>query len=287
VRWKKAQSRKKILQTPSATLDQHSNIEIHALTCENDYTDLLWTLKTFIHFTDRQCYVVIHDDGSLSNEATRNITKHLPGVSVIAKAQADKTMSARLQDYKACQRFRATNPLALKIFDFPAFAKNDHFLVLDSDVLFFKRPEEILTSIKRNRLFFMSDYQDSYIVSRDEIRKRYCRQIPHAFNTGISFLSKSLEDLSFIEKYCEDLEKENLLQHSWSEQTLWALLLSRLPDVADRLPETYSISSQPIDSKTISHHFVNDGSRGFFYTRGIEHLQQTGFPQQCVKRVSI
>jgi hypothetical protein len=42
-------------------------------------------------------------------------------------------------------------------------------------------------------------------------------------------------------------------------------------------PKIYQISKDPITAKTVSHHFVSDGSRGTFYTIGLRTLKSAEF----------
>ena len=156
----RAMSHSVILKTPPAPVDPRSEIEVHSLTCEKDYPDLLWCLKTFRFLSNRSFNVVIHDDGSLSPLATDRLHRHLPGATIVSKQQADARMKDAMRPYKSCRAFRDRLPLARRVFDVPAFATREHFMILDSDILFFACPNDMLNRIDRNRLFFMSDYQD-------------------------------------------------------------------------------------------------------------------------------
>jgi hypothetical protein len=274
-----------ILDTPPATVDPQSKIEIHSLTCETDYPDLLWCLKTFHFFSGRSFNVVIHDDGSLSHQAIEHLHKHLPGATIISKQQADARMREVIKPYDSCRAFRDRLPLARRLFDVPAFATRENFMILDSDILFFASPNDMLERMDHNRLFFMSDYQDGYVYPRADILARYGVEVMPAFNTGISYLSRDMFNYEFMEKYCGDLEQAGLQSHPWAEQTLFAILLSRRQGEADRLPDNYAISRKRISRETVSHHFVNDGSRGMFYTQGIRRLRKMGFVARYTKSI--
>jgi hypothetical protein len=274
-----------ILETPPTPVDPAAEIEIHSLTCEKDYLDLLWCIKTFHYFSARPCNIVIHDDGSLSPKALDQLYRHLPGTTIISRTQADERMRDVLRRHPACQAFRERLPLARRVFDFPTFACRDRFLILDSDVLFFRRPDAMLHAIDCRRLFFMSDYQDGYISTRPKLASRYGVDIMPRFNTGISCLGKEVFDLDFIEQYSKDVESAGLRSHPWAEQTLFALLLSRHGDGVERLPDVYAISRTSISATTVSHHYVNDGSRAMFYTQGVPHLRRTTFIPRLLQKV--
>lgn len=273
-----------ILETPPAPVDPQSRLEIHALTCERDYTDLLWCLKSLFLYSGRSFNVVVHDDGSLGAQALAHLHRHLQGATIVSRGEADQRMRPVLAGRDACREFRDHCPLARRLFDFPAFASHEHFLTLDSDVLFFAKPEAMLQLMDHGRPFFMSDYQDSYVFPRADVLDRYGVDLVPAFNTGIAYLAKAMFDHGFIETYCRDLGRAGLLAHPWSEQTLFAILVSRRPDGVARLPAGYAISRSRIGPETISQHFVNDGSRDFLHITGIPRLRRAGFIAEYTKR---
>lgn len=280
----RAKARDVILKTPPAPVDPHSALEIHSLTCERDYTDLLWCLKTLFLFSERSFHVVLHDDGSLRAQSLEHLRRHLPGAMIVSRGQADERVRDTLAGRHASRAFRERCPLARRLLDFPAFASGEHFLILDSDVLFFAKPEAMLHLMDSRRPFFMSDYQDGYVFSRAEVLDRYGVDIVPAFNTGISYLAKPMIDHDFIETCCRDLERLGLLAHSWSEQTLFAILFSRRTQGTDRLPAAYGIGRSRIGPGTVSHHFVNDGSREFLHIAAIPRLRRAGFVADYTKQ---
>lgn len=275
-----------ILDTPPVAFDPQADVEIHSLTCQRDHLDLLWCVKTLRHYAGRPFDLVIHDDGSLTPQSTSALRSHLPGVRIVSREEADGLVADRLANRPAGRAFRDRLALARRIFDFPVVAKRSHYLVLDSDVLFFSRPEEMLRLIDRQVPFYMSDYQDGYIAPRDTVARRYGVDLMPAFNTGVSFFCKDMFDADFIERFCRDAEESGMLTHPWAEQTLFALLFSRRAGGAERLSPRHGISRAPIDADTVCHHFVNDGSRGAFYTLGIRRLRRAGFLRALAEKVA-
>ena len=65
------------------------------------------------------------------------------------------------------------------------------------------------------------------------------------------------------------------------EQTLNAILLSQAN--AARLSSAYQISRTPVTGGTVSHHFVNDGSRPAFYRVGMRRLVCSGFIKKTAR----
>lgn len=280
----RARSREMILKTPPAPVDPHAAIEIHSLTCERDYTDLLWCLKTLALYSGRSFNLVLHDDGSLGARSIEHLRGHLPGATIVSRQQADERVQAAMAGHAACRSFRDRLPLAKKLFDFPAFATRERYLMLDSDVLFFRTPDEMLRLLDDDEPFYMADFQDGYVFTRDEISTRYGVDVLPVVNTGVSCMARDMCDYDFLDRCCRDLDEAGLLSHGWAEQTLIAILFSKQGRRVRRLSSSYGISSQPIDSETACHHFVNDGSRDLFYTRGIRRLRRRGFFRDYTRR---
>jgi hypothetical protein len=90
---------------------------------------------------------------------------------------------------------------------------------------------------------------------------------------GIAVMRRADYDFAAMEHYFSRFPSK-IRDVNRHEQTLYALLLS--VHGAHRLSSTYQLSRQPISDSTISHHFVNDGSRIQFSTRGIRALRRRG-----------
>jgi hypothetical protein len=268
--------RKRILSTRGVVCDPDAPLEVHALTCQRDYLDLIWCLKTLSHFSKLPFHMVIHDDGSLGNDALEALSRHLMNSRIIRRAHADEEMKRVLKPFARCGRFRAGLVLGLKLFDFPHFATREQFLLLDSDILFFNPPVYMVQAIEKRQSFFMSDYQDAYIYQRCDLGTLHGLDVIEGINTGLAFLHRGLFDYEVMEDYCGSLKEEDY-GHPWAEQTLIALLASRSGHNHERLPCAYQISTQAIDASSISHHFVNDGSRPRFYRDGLRFLRKSGF----------
>ena len=86
-----------------------------------------------------------------------------------------------------------------------------------------------------------------------------------------------IDNMNLIESYFEKVLKFGNMKDSVNrhEQTLVAILLSKAK--AARLSDDYQISKKLITDKTVSHHFVDDGSRINFYKAGLSQLKSTGF----------
>jgi len=140
--------RPRILRTEPIRGSTDTKCEIHVLTSSADWLNLIWALKSFYWSAQRHYTLCIHDDGSLNSEYAARLREHFPEARIILKAQADASVLHGLAGYPRCLEFRKNNHLAPKIFDFAHFLQSDRMLLLDSDVLFFREPIELLRRIE-------------------------------------------------------------------------------------------------------------------------------------------
>ena len=77
-------------------------------------------------------------------------------------------MQTHLAKHPKCLSNRRRHNLFLKFFDFPVYAPYDRFVVLDSDVIFFKRPGEILDWVDagKEECWFNEDTKEKYCIPR-------------------------------------------------------------------------------------------------------------------------
>ena len=175
-----------------------------------------------------------------------------------------------------CMEFRLGNILSLKLFDPWIVQETGDIILLDSDVLFFRRPTELL----------------HWLDHPEERRNCWNRQIPHdrpvddgpeygsqvdgaqgddqppmvGFNSGIGFLKRELMSFQTV---------EDLLSGERRETSKWLIeqeLYGRLSAMAgmEALPATYNVPSwrSPPPHALVAKHYVGL-VRGFFIGEGI------------------
>jgi len=168
---------------------EYSGIEIHTLICNKDLLlaiNNFKSLQKFEEFADMP--VFLHDDGSLSDSDIEalNVIKN---VTVIRREYADKEIVNYVKDHLNCLRYRVHNsPLNLwhkiKLFDYMYFSKTKKVLGMDTDLLFIRKPEDVINYLKANEAFYYPDIQDAYCYNepKDEI------PVVHNINTGLIYI---------------------------------------------------------------------------------------------------
>lgn len=266
--------RQRICKTRPVRKTSSEQCEIHVLTSSQDWLNLLWTLKTFYHFSGRHYALCIHDDGTLPEMAVAAMRRHFPEARLISRAEADRAVLPALEGYPKCLAFRKSNTLALKLFDFRHYSRSSRMLLLDSDILFFREPVELLRRIDDPAYQLNSvnaDVASAYTVDPVDVRNRFGFELGPCFNSGFGLIHRDSLQLEWIEDF---LSLPGVHGHFWRiEQTLFALCSFR--SGAELLPEEYRVridASLAVSCK----HYVG-AIRHHMYGSGIRHLVRSGF----------
>jgi hypothetical protein len=279
---------RKILTTRPVSSSADSDFEVHVLTRDPELLETLWSLKTWYHFSGSRPPLVIYEGGRLSSESSAILEGHFPNCRIIRRDRFDRDMRDFLMDHPAALQHALMRSFycALKLFGPMRYTKARSVLYIDSDILFFRAPLEMLEHIKRGSPFFNSDYQDAYAHPLAFIRKQLCMKLEPAINAGLFHISKRdlACSLGLIEEYFSKIPAADPTHWTINrhEQTANAIILSRAN--AERLSDAHQISRTPVTDRTVSHHFVADGSRPDFYAKGLRRLKAIGFLKQLARR---
>jgi hypothetical protein len=268
----------RILNTQPIANTTDRTCEIHVLTYEKDWLNLIWTLKTFYHYSGRRYALCIHDDGTLTTENRATLQHHFPDARIIDRPTADKHVLKKLSAHPRCLEFRKTNHLSPKIFDFPAYLESDRMLLLDSDVLFFAEPTDLLERIENPNYQLNTvngDVSSSYTIEPEVVQEKFGFKVIDRFNSGLGLIHKASLNLDWIEEF---LALPDIIGHFWRiEQTLYALCSCRFG--AELLPPVYDVHLEGDINGAPSRHYVGK-IRHLMYGEGIRHLTKNGFLQQ-------
>jgi hypothetical protein len=279
-----------ILKTNSIFLNSECNLDLHTLTCQKDFINTIWSLKSFYNFAEIRPRLVVYNDGSLTNDSKKIFYDHFLNCEIIDREDFNYDMEKFLKSYKSCLKYVKFKSFycALKLFGPMFYTRSDYILYFDSDVLFFNKPSELLECIENRTPFFMSDYQDAYSHSLEFLERMINFHIISKVNAGLFHVAKRdfVDNMELVDSYLRKVPEigSNDRRVNRHEQTLVAILLSKANGV--RLGHDYQISKQPVTDKTVCHHFVNDGSRPDFYRIGLRRLRSAGFVEEFSTRRS-
>jgi hypothetical protein len=270
--WRRYVAPARILQAKTIRTDKSSDVTVCVLTSRKDWLSCLWSLVSFYEFSGLRLPLLIYSDGTLGERHAKDLGNIFPDARLVDSSTGEQLVGKKIARYPNCVRFRSVQPYARKIVDLPILCGSPFILMLDSDVLFLKRPVELMKHLKSgsaDKFVFERDYQDSYFASTSDIKERFGVDVASRINVGIVFADVSGFDLSEINEW---LGADGVADHCWAEQTLWAMYAARRQTVL--LGEGYDVTIDPrIDANTVAKHYVTP-IRDFLYIQGIPYLSR-------------
>ena len=217
--------------------------------------------------SDRSFTPVFIDDGSFDDTLRAECLRLFPGARIPSRDAIDARLEATLPaaHFPALRGQRRTYLHLRKITDVHA-GLDGWRLVLDSDMLFFRRPDALLGWCDAPaRPVHMLDVQDAYGYPTKTLTELAGRPVPEKVNVGVCGLRSDTLDWEKLEWWCAQL----LARHGTSyylEQALVALLLAdretvRLPAGDYRLMPDEQECRAP---QAVLHHYVAESKRGYF-----------------------
>jgi hypothetical protein len=249
-------------------------VSVHMLLSRESLVMGLWAARSFQHFTGRCWKMVFHDDGSLGDADAALLERHFPLGRVWRRADADRQVEAGLAGYPGCLENRRRQIMFLKLFD-PYFGgAGDRFILLDSDVLFFQTPKEILEWAESDApgFGFNSDVHNAYSVETDKLESHFGVPLWKNVNAGLALVPRAGISLETVESYLQEFSSQSV-HDLWLEQTAYALLASKYGR-GELLPSSYEISFNPKrGAHCVARHYVTAAeSRQHFFREGVVTL---------------
>ena len=167
--------------------------------------------------------------------------------------------------------------LLMKLVDLRLLARTPLVIYLDTDVLFFRHPGELVVTpadIAASPHLFMRDDYDSYCITPEKAREDLGIDLAPRANAGIMRLVIDRIDLDACERFITHPDLNG--SHWHLEQTLHALNASAQGRIS-LLPATYAmLSGLKDDPSLVARHYVSP-IRPLLINEGITHLLESGF----------
>lgn len=272
----------KILNSPPIVTEEvrpQTPVEFHLLCYKSDYLCAIWTLKSFYHFAGVRYPLVIHMQGMPSRKMAARLREHFPAARIISQEEADR----RVEDWLVRRGLlrlpaaRRASPFMMKLIDFPLLSEAIQLLALDSDILFFRRPSELLAAEEGplQGWLFQRDPASTYNLSEERALSELGIRLAPLVNTGIMLFARDSLDLARCDEYLAHTDVAR--PSGWIEQTLYALLASEQGKI-DYLPESYLISLETgLDLEPLVARHYAGPSRPLLTREGMPWLVGRGF----------
>ena len=187
----------------------HKKIEVYILISSKSWMMGLWSAKSFQWVTKHTWSFVFQNDGTLTSRQINIIKFMFPKAVVIGRVESDAKMLQELLNFPKSLETRNKNILFLKLLDPFFYSSSDRYIVLDTDVLFFNYPKEIMEwcNVQSPDFRFNKDCGFAYSHNLSELKAFSKVAFPSLINTGLSLIVKKGINLNIIEEFLVEYEK--------------------------------------------------------------------------------
>ena len=216
---------------------------------------------------DRAVHVHFYDDGTLEQKQREKLETLASAVTFHDRAG----IAARIEQYLPEEKFpfireRLRNYPNLKKLTDPHVGSVGPKLVMDADVLFLSRPEELLQWFGApETILCATDVTESYGYSRALMEKLAGARIPTAINVGLTGLKSESLHWEQLEHWCrESITREKT--NYYLEQALVAMLCATRPFMQLSLAKyiTGPSDEQEIRGEGAMQHYVDLSKKEYF-----------------------
>lgn len=258
--WWRWQQRRKILKTHPVTTAQAGEVSIRYLVCHDQILEALWAAKSLLADKRFRAFqLIFHDDGTVSANDVACLSYHFPQAGIILRRDSDQ----ELNDLpSACAELRKRLVFGVKFFDVAHFSRGKPYLALDTDVLFFRNPDELYNALVSPAGIRWNQDPPALVSlcdSVDRIVEATGIQPKAQFNAGLLAVPRPFVDWDRIERWLTALGEIPLI---WTaEQTLHAIVAAL--EGGAPLPETYDVYEEHWPN-VVSEHYCSRSRRNMY-----------------------
>ena len=245
-----------------------SPVELWFLTGHRFWYQTAFCAWTFSHQAQRPVILNLVDDGTLSLEVGNSLRRIFPSGLTLRKEDVASQLDNRLPPEEfPMLRQRWTDYINIRKLTDIHLGGTGRKLVLDSDMLFFDRPDEILEWYdgKEDTSLLMTDCEESYGYSRSLMTELAGAEIPPRLNVGVCGLHSEELDWRELEHWSRTLFEQEGTSY-YLEQALVAMIAARRSPVVldpDRYI-TYPSQEQTHRGHGVMQHYVADSKPWYF-----------------------
>ncbi len=269
------------LPLPSLSHDPDSRpLELHLLTGRRFWDQTAFCLWTFARHSGRHLAPVLYDDGTLDGASLAPLRRLFPGLRVITQSAAAANLARHLPpaEYPFIHDRWTHYPNIRKLID-PHLGSTGWKLVIDSDLLFFRRPDCLLAWLDApHKPLHAVDTATSYGYDRTLMQRLAGAPVADLVNVGLMGLRSETIDWSRVEFFCRELITASGT-HYYLEQALIAMLVAGRPctvaPAADYI--TLPLPPEADDCSAVMHHYVA-GSKPWYFRKNWRRARACGAP---------
>ncbi|MES2660450.1 MAG: hypothetical protein V4689_17630 [Verrucomicrobiota bacterium] len=257
---------------------RENRFELHML-CGHRDTDMgIWASWSIMRFLDGRARLYVHSDGTLTDDDADRWRKIIGEVVVIDRKESDATVEKALGAATThLYPWRCSNWASAQLVDIHFFGDAPTMLILDSDVLTFSKPQEVIDALSASppRFAWCKDLRDAYSATPEVLHEITGARVPARLCAGFLVCPRlGIEDFVKLDEQMRKIDNDPRVDvgHFWSCQTYYALVASRFPGSA-RFSDSYSNTDCKTSSQQVLRHYVGIPKVRFrYFTEGLEKI---------------
>lgn len=124
------------------------DFELHTICCKRDLWMLAWMIRSFVSLSGLKPVVIIHEDGTIDQVTAELIYSKFPNTKIIFREETTKKILEMPDIPDIVKKARKEGHFFLdRLMDIFIFSKAKHIITSDTDILFYKYPQEVVDFI--------------------------------------------------------------------------------------------------------------------------------------------
>ena len=271
-RWFTKRGRRQMLEAarhlpPLEVSGPESPVEVHFLTGRMFWYQTAFCCYSLMLHSRADLRIVFNDDGTLERRHADTLLATFPAARVNFEPEIEERLDEHLpaERFPVLRRRRLNLKLMRKLTDTHA-GTSGWKLFLDSDMLFFRRPDFLLNWLRspRQQRFYMEDITRAYGYSPELMSTLARGPLPKQMNSGMCGLKSDELDWEQLEAWCAEMIAhggERYLQ----EQALSAMLMVKRPCAVAPREDYITVPrrKEVRNPRAVMHHYAGDLKRWY------------------------
>ncbi|GGE44377.1 hypothetical protein GCM10011413_08120 [Pedobacter psychrotolerans] len=209
-------------------ISNQKGYKIYFLTGQNYLYQTLFCAFSLKKVSKIPFQFILIDDGSFDQKLINQANEQMPDVKIITKQEVEANLESKLpiKDFPYLHYKRKVYPHIKKLTDIHTIGDETYKLVLDSDMLFWNEPLEMINWLKDPEgCLYMLDTVESYGYDKKLMHDLCGFEIPKLLNVGVFGSNSKNINWSNLENWSQELEYKQGGSY-FLEQALSAMLIA-------------------------------------------------------------
>ncbi|MBB6235496.1 hypothetical protein HDC90_000093 [Pedobacter sp. AK013] len=263
---------KKQMQKASENLppiiSNHNGFPIYFLTGKKYLYQTLFCALSLTKSCKETFRFILIDDGSFDQDLINQVKQQMPNVKLILKNEIENNLELKLPTsaYPFLHQKRKIYPHIKKLTDIHTIDDNPFKLVLDSDMLFWNEPTELIDWLKNpNGCIYMLDSEESYGYDKALMETLCGFTIPNLMNVGTFGVNSNSINWNNIENWAKSLEEKQGASYFLEQALSVMVVANQKKTILNK--EEYIVNPHERGStfnRSKLHHYVDLSKRHYF-----------------------